>query len=84
MLLTVNDTLDTLVDIARSRGVAMFGVWPVCVDVEIVRDEVRWYLDGDGCTRAQVVQAIERARAARAKPEFEGRNAQRSEDHGHH
>lgn len=73
LLLTVDDTLDALVSIAKSRGTAMYGVHPVCVDVEIVRDEVRWYLDGDKASRSQVVQAIEQARAARALPGYERR-----------
>ena len=73
-LLTIDDTIDALVAIAKSRGTAMVGVWPVVMEVDVVRGELEWYLDGDRATEQQVREAWKAARAARAVlPTYERR-----------
>lgn len=79
LLLTVDDTLDALVALARKNCTAIYGVHPVCVDVDIVKGLPVWYLDGSKSDRERVRAAIEKARAARAVPGYERRVHVRAE-----
>jgi hypothetical protein len=73
-LLSVDATIDTLMDIARARGTAMVAVLPICVELDFVQGEPVWYLDGDKVTEQQVRTAWKAARVARAAhPAYEQR-----------
>lgn len=71
-LSSVDDTIDALISIARARGTAMVSVWPITAEVDIVKNEPVWYLDGDRATEQQVREAWSKARAARV-PTYERR-----------
>jgi hypothetical protein len=67
LLLSVDDTIDVLITIARKRGTAVVSVFPICMEVDVERgDRIEWYLDGDKATEVQVRAAWKNARAARA------------------
>ncbi|MDR8399220.1 hypothetical protein NE850_23135 [Paraburkholderia sp. USG1] len=72
-LYSVDETIDALLAIARARGTAMVAVHPICAEVDFVRGETHWYLDGDRATEQQVREAWAKARAARAVPAYERR-----------
>jgi len=66
LLFSVDETLDRLIRMARTHGVAMCAVFPITIDVEIWRGEPCFWLDGEQATREQVVTAWNKARADRA------------------
>jgi len=70
-LYSVDETIDALLDIARARGTAMVAVFPICAEVDFVRGEPVWYLDGARSTERAVRAAWKAARAARAVPTHE-------------
>jgi hypothetical protein len=76
-LRSIDDTIDALKEIALARGVAVCGVYPVCMELENVRGEWRWWLDGDRSTEERVRTAWKAARAARAVPAYERRDPAR-------
>jgi hypothetical protein len=65
LLLSVDDTIDVLLKIARKRGTAVVSVFPICMEVDIVKGLPVWYLDGDRASEVQVRTAWKNARAAR-------------------
>ncbi len=70
-LYSVDETIDALLDIARERGTAMVAVFPICAEVDFVRGEPIWHLDGERSTERAVRKAWKAARAARAVPAYE-------------
>lgn len=66
LLLSIDDTIDALIATAKAYGTGMVAVFPICVELDFVRGEPRWYLDNRPSTEEAVRAAWKAARAARA------------------
>lgn len=65
-LMSVDETINLLVTTARSRGTAVAAVFPICMEVDFMKDGTTvWTLDGQPASETEVREAWKAARATR-------------------
>lgn len=73
LLFSIDRTIEKLIATAKRENTACVAVFPILAEVDIVKGEPKWYLDGNPATEQQVRTAWAAARAARAVPNVERR-----------